>query len=1002
MSRPGSPLPFKCGTKLRSFLYSWSLTMSVSALDARDRDAGTIQAVASPHSPMEDSSPQPGVPAESNSPHSTVEGSPKQRRALLPADSHFSLSNTVFQTLTANVDSPEHNIAGTSSRALLAMPDANESFPRPSRAATVRSNNLASEKMDDAAPVVNESTANEESTFENESKAMQIKVLYHWCVTAGVLLFMQIIADALLSKYRHVPNPAQLCAILLLLYALALVVTVHFVRRARPYAVYLLGFGSVLMTGQVAWHWESHAAQFRASNGTFPGQPSFWDMNFCNTTTSGQGSADLLPHTSPYGLAFGCSGAELLETATFFIILFQHCVQSSFLSRLGIRFTAIVSLTQWLLLACWPLMFPDVHGTWLCRITATGVWTAHLLQSSWFSQSVLQQHTQAMDDLQKAAAQSLKNQMDAQHADSVLNHILKNTMADALGCIEIFCRNPNPDTSALSKACDILFRGMWWCKLRVAMLRIVAGCYETQRDAVDLKKFAEEFVRGRDTTLQCPPGAVHLDSTACNIILDNAVTNAMRHGCPGDPQVKLVITVSERTVIHSNFEASLDSIIDAGPKPVTVRFRVTNQADPSRPALSQSWSSKDEVQALPTDSSRPTLSDGLGLQHIRMVANSCDMIADLWQEGARVCFQLRVDTTIADSAVITSNAEPLHVSCPFPPGLTILGLDDSDIARQTLQFHFEKEIPSALRVAMYGKDVEEVEQFKQDALENGDILIVDENVDVPGEEQLGSTVVKELMAAGYDGFACIRSGNSEDADIELSLASGAHWHVGKEVRMRDMISELRGEYEIFLVQQVKETPDTNILNEEVRGCGDGSEGTCTTDAWPSITEKPPSDNLLCPASSSAREDVFVSPVLEPASDNRQPSPTLEADPDAMPRSSASSSGAPQVKPRGLRSLIGMSPAKTEPKMVQSRSGLFLPKASRAGFFTEPGLPRLSGSSFFSQGSSSSSRKSPPKNALNAHTMPDGSRSVLSSVSDRGAASAYGLQSFDGLPPGFEM
>ena len=862
----------------------------------------------------------------------------------------------------------------------------------------------------------NRSTANEESTFENESKAMQIKVLYHWCVTAGVLLVMQIIADALLSKYRHVPNPAQLCAILLLLYALALVVTTHFVSRARPYAVYLLGFGSVLMTGQVAWHWESHAAQFRASNGIFPGQPSFWDMNFCNTTTSGQGSADLLPHISPYGLAFGCSGAELLETATFFIILFQHCVQSSFLSRLGIRFTAIVSLTQWLLLACWPLMFPDVHGTWFCRITATGVWTVHLLQSSWFSQSVLQQHTQAMDDLQKVAAQSLKNQRDAQHADSVLNHILKNTMADALGCIEFFCRNPNPNTSALSKACDILFRGMWWCKLRVAMLRIVAGCYETQRDAVDLKKFAEEFVRGRDTTLQCPPGAVHLDSTACNIILDNAVTNAMRHGCPGDPQVKLAITVSERIVVQSNVEASLDDIMDcgcvpdAGPKPVTVRFRVTNQADPSRPALSQSWSSQDEVQALPTDSSRPTLSDGLGLQHIRMVANSCDMIADLWQEGARVCFELRVDTTTADSAVITSNAEPLHVSCPFPPMLTILGLDDSDIARQTLQFHFETEIPSALRVAMYGKDVEEVEQFKQDALENGDILIVDENVDVPGEEQLGSTVVKELMAAGYDGFACIRSGNSEDADIELSLASGAHWHVGKEVRMRDMIGQLRGEYEVFLKQkEMKETPDTNTLNEEVRGQGDASEGTCATDIMPPPIPKPASDNPLCPASGSAQDNAFVFNVPNPTSDNGQPSPAPEKAPNAMPRSSASSAGPPLQMPSRLRSLIGMSSPPQEPKMQVSRSGFFParePRGSRSGFFKwgnssgTSSPPRGSGSSFSPLGSRLSR-----DGTLGTLSRQAGSRSNLSSIGAKGAASAYsayGLQSFDGVPPGFEV
>ena len=949
---PAPPSPRPLLLNMLSSSYSSSLTMPVSALDTRPTDASATGPASFPHSLLEDSDLQP--------------------EALAPTESNFSLINTanLLHCLTSNVDSPDPDILLESpSRAVLTAMNVfpRQSSRRHSRAVgsqsrgSVASTQIlrpAPEKTDDPPPVVNErSTANEVGTFEKENKAIQVKVLYHWCVTAGVLLVMQIIADALLSKYQHVPTPAQLCAILLLLYALASGVTVHFVSRARPYAVYLLGFGSVLMTGQVAWHWESHVARFKATHGIFPGQPSFWNMNICNATASGQGSADLLPRTSPYGLAFGCSGAELLETATFFIVLFQHCVQSSFLSRLGVRFTAIVSLTQWLLLACWPLMFPDLHGTWICRIMATGLWTAHLLQSSWFSQSVLKQHTQAMDDMQKTAAQSLKDQKDAQHADSVLNHILKNTMADALGCIERFCQTPvESDTSALSKACDILFRGLWWCKLRVAMLRIVAGCYETQRDAVDIQKFAEDFVRGRDLTLQCPSGAVPLDLTACNIVLDNAFTNAMRHGCPGDPQVKLTITISERGAKHSNVEASPDNIIDEGPRPVTVRFLVTNQANPSRPAL-QSWSSQDQVVAgLPTGSSRPTLSDGLGLQHIRMVANSCDMIAALWQEGAQVCFELRVETTTADSPAVTSNTQPLHVSCPFPPGLTILGLDDSAIARETLQFHFQNEIPSALKVAMYGKDVEEVEQFKEDALESGDILIVDENVDLPGAEQLGSTIVKELMAAGYDGFACIRSGNSEDADRELSLASGAHWHVGKEVRMRDMIGQLRAEYETFL------------LRNEVRR--DSSGRTSPADTLPSPALKSVSGNGPSFASSSARDKVALFFAPNPASNNVQPSPAPAAGSDATPPSPASSSTVVQETPSRLRPRVDMSSATTEPKARQSRSGFFLQAPAlpsrkvRSGFLTEPSL------------------------------------SPSSLLSDRGAASAYGLQSFEGVLPDY--
>eukprot|EP00670_Eutreptiella_braarudii_P015950 CAMPEP_0174330762 /NCGR_PEP_ID=MMETSP0810-20121108/16927_1 /TAXON_ID=73025 ORGANISM="Eutreptiella gymnastica-like, Strain CCMP1594" /NCGR_SAMPLE_ID=MMETSP0810 /ASSEMBLY_ACC=CAM_ASM_000659 /LENGTH=225 /DNA_ID=CAMNT_0015446105 /DNA_START=42 /DNA_END=716 /DNA_ORIENTATION=+ len=56
-------------------------------------------------------------------------------------------------------------------------------------------------------------------------------------------------------------------------------------------------------------------------------------------------------------------------------------------------------------------------------------------------------------------------------ADSMLNHVLKNNMADASGCIDLFFRKA--DDRVLRQAQDILFRGMWWCKWRQAMLSIV-------------------------------------------------------------------------------------------------------------------------------------------------------------------------------------------------------------------------------------------------------------------------------------------------------------------------------------------------------------------------------------------------------------------------------------------------------------------------------------------------------------------------------------------------
>ena len=79
--------------------------------------------------------------------------------------------------------------------------------------------------------------------------------------------------------------------------------------------------------------------------------------------------------------------------------------------------------------------------------------------------------------------------------------------------------------------------------------------------------------------------------------------------------------------------------------------------------------------------------------------------------------------------------------------------------------------------------------------------MLDQNVDIAGTELLGTEIITQLLAAGYTGFACIRSGDSNDADRAASRKAGAHWHVGKELRLRDMVSQLMHEYEEFLQAQ---------------------------------------------------------------------------------------------------------------------------------------------------------------------------------------------------------
>ena len=632
------------------------------------------------------------------------------------------------------------------------------------------------------------------SALEKMSEAIRVRELHHWCATVAVLLLLHLVSDCVSHRFQYLPPASEWCV--LLLYALGCSAGMLCAPRMRPYAGYLLAFGSLLMTCQLTWHWHSHVAQIKDSTRLSP--PAYFETNPLNGTAAAHASSGASPPYSwLYRFAFGSSGVDVLDAATAFVVLFQNCVQASFLCRLGVRMAATVSMLQWIMYACWPFIAVDPQSTWACRMVAAGIWTAHLIRSSYVLESDLHQQSQCIDDLREEVAESRRNLKNGQDADSVLNHILKNTMADASGCIDLSCQTNTPD-DYLSKASDILFRGMWWCKLREAILKMVAGCYETVKEMVDVQEFAKDFVRGRKVTLECPPRTLKLDPMVCNVVLDNAATNAIRHGCPDDPRVKLSVEIAEKgsraTSNETQGAVPTHDMTDASGEcttPVEVRFVLRNRANPSRP-LKAPWSSQQPSKPLPGDRSRPTLSDGLGLQHISMAANASGMCAQLWQQDAEVFFELSFDTTATQERVL----EPLHEPRLFPPGLHILILDDSDIARTNLHARLVKDIPTAT-VTTYGKDLLEVKEFRREALERGNVLIMDENVHVPGESIQGSDVLMELRAAGYDGFACIRSGSSTAADKARSLRSGAQWHVGKEVWLSDLIRQLRAEYHKF-------------------------------------------------------------------------------------------------------------------------------------------------------------------------------------------------------------
>ena len=102
----------------------------------------------------------------------------------------------------------------------------------------------------------------------------------------------------------------------------------------------------------------------------------------------------------------------------------------------------------------------------------------------------------------------------------------------------------NLQPTHLRQSLASLRKGMRSCRHRQAYLQLAAQQYNLALHPVDLADFASELTSGRHVTLDIPRVTVLLDPTLCGLILDNALSNAFKHGHPDHPSVKLTITWS--------------------------------------------------------------------------------------------------------------------------------------------------------------------------------------------------------------------------------------------------------------------------------------------------------------------------------------------------------------------------------------------------------------------------------------------------------------------------
>ena len=402
-------------------------------------------------------------------------------------------------------------------------------------------------------------------------------------------------------------------------------------------------------------------------------------------------------------------------------------------------------------------------------------------------------------------------------ADSILNHKLKNNMADAVGDIDMFIEdvekvgnNVNPQSvDQLKQAGASLRRGMKSCRHRQVYLQLVVNNYKPSLQPVHLQKFAMELTTGRHVRLFAEDVLVMIDPVLCELILDNLISNAFAHGHPINPDVEFHAMLRPMMTAEENRRQNNDApgerlfsgpiVLDGkGPRSSQQIMRLTllvsNAKNPARPEVTEDYV-KDVVSGKAVKGpSTSAMSDHIGLQHSFMAADTLGMTLSLNQRVQRVTAKLEGDVVITTQPVNAVHRSAEVDLQAWPKDLKIYCIDDSAPARRLL-FHNLTTWAATSNVRTYGQNECEAVRFIEDTVNDADIAILDQHLEYGGEANiLGTDLVAELVARRFEGLICMRSANVADEDVRAYKTAGAHCVFGKDILMKDMVQQMKQDY----------------------------------------------------------------------------------------------------------------------------------------------------------------------------------------------------------------
>jgi len=393
---------------------------------------------------------------------------------------------------------------------------------------------------------------------------------------------------------------------------------------------------------------------------------------------------------------------------------------------------------------------------------------------------------------EKVAKEKETKERAARLADSLLNHTLKNIMADGIASVELYEQNGNSEF--LNEAKLSMKHGMWWTRRRQSLFMVCQGTYRPKKEIVNLRTLLMECVNGRQIEknwAECSTGLqVQTDATLLSLAFENGISNAIKHNRPesSNPMVTARVISRSNSVYHSESSGMLEVVIQNNPTPGALFI----SEEVETRLFQEGMHGK-----LTTISS-----DGIGLGHARMMTELLGGEVSLRQRGDKIAYTIRVPTEwqLEEPGVALQNSpggeRKRHLKpivqqmekLKGPKPTRGMFIDDSLIARKYAGKVLFPKILGMKDWIILGENQTQLNLCVSFATAmKPDIIIMDENLELLGnqisnhEETTsgidyisGTQMCQDLKKAKVESLLCIRSGNTSPDDVQKYISAGAH------------------------------------------------------------------------------------------------------------------------------------------------------------------------------------------------------------------------------------